>query len=130
MEEHSLIQNNEWAEFDGVAYTAWKLLPRVTINQDCVISFGMKAIEALHRPETIKLFYDGRGSRIGIKPSITDDQRAFPVRYRQGKKYGFISAKRFCKRFNIRFEGTIEFLNVQTENEMLILDFRQARQLR
>ena len=130
MEEQTLIQHNEWAEFDGVAYTAWKLLPRVTISPECVISLGMKALAALDNPKAVKLFHDGRRSRIGIRSSHTEDPRAFPVGYKSKGKNGVVHARRFCKRFNIQFAGTVEFLNVKTEDEMLILDFKSARQLR
>ena len=122
--------NSEWFEFDGVAYPASKLGPRVTLNPAGILRLGMRSLEALNEPKAVKLFFDARHSRMGIKPSSPDDPRAFPVRHQANHKHGYVHAKRFCKRFNITFDGTVEFLNAKVDKDgMMILEFSNARLL-
>lgn len=120
---------DEWIEFDGVAYPAAKLRPRVTLNNEGHIGLGKRSIEILERPEAVRFFFDPRnGGRIGILPSKRDELRAFPVKYK--KSSGYIYANRFCSRFGIKFEYTIEFVDVQKDGSgMLVLELTKARRL-
>jgi hypothetical protein len=122
----------EWEKFDdGEPYNTRKRI-HVTINSEGKIFFNRKAFESLGSPDGVSLMYDRRRSTIGVTAAKLNEQGAYRLRQKQRKFTGhIISARNFCKRFNIFPDETLAFPAADVNNDgILILDLNDVRSVK
>ena len=100
----------------------------VTMNRKGYIAMNRRTYEKLDEPKAFNLFFDTVNNRIGLKPTALAARNAFPVA-KHGRHGGrMVRAYRMMQEFGIDLPETIQFRDVEIDqDEMLILDLRTAR---
>lgn len=119
-----------WIPFRGKNPLLRKNGTRVTLVKDRDLYLSERALKALGDPLAVSLFFDVTLSRIGMKKDAIDAPHAYPVN-RNRKKGAMVSARAFCRQFNIQIEASIEFNDVSVDkNGMMILDLGKVTRVR
>ena len=111
-----------WKEFAGTAPHSRSGV-YVSIKESGVILLNRRAFEVLGQPKMVSLLFDEENNAMGLRPCNPLMPNAFPLLPRGRAGARAISALAFCKENQIEPTGTIRFLNVEMEKDMMILDF-------
>jgi hypothetical protein len=112
-----VLMNPKWEKFNGRPFG--KLARdevRVTLAPRSVIYLNGRAFEALGRPGSVELMFDGNRRIIGVTPTDRRHSNAFPVVNHTGNYYR-ISAAAFCQHFRIKPRATMLFQHIDIDNE-------------
>ena len=120
-----------WEFFEDGPPSATASSVHVTINTRCMIFFNRQAHAALGSPEGVSLMYDPRRSTIGVIPTPLNRRSTYKLRAKDGRRMAsgcMISAKNFCKRFEILPQESLAFTDAEINNDgILILDLNKVR---
>lgn len=125
--------------FYGTMRPNWKEVPRgdvvgqwvalyVTLNREGNIVMNRRTYERSGKPEAYTILFDDVNNRIGLKPTYKSMKNAYPVgpAGRHGGKV--VRAFRLLKEFGIDINETIQFQNIEfDEDDIMILDLRTAK---
>ncbi len=107
-----------WTRFAGRPYGRFRAEEfRVTMAPKGVIYLNEKAWQALDRPEAVELMFDVNLRIIGLTPTESWRESAFPVKNKSGGHGKMISAAAFCQHFRIRPIQTVMFNDVHVDAE-------------
>lgn len=88
------------------------------------------AFESFGSPKAVTLLYDKVNGVIELKPSETDAPNAFPVKGKQDFMNLVIHGKPFFRHHEIETDRTVTFNNVETEEDILLLDRASVTSIR
>lgn len=121
----------EWEEFEAGPKLPAEERLHVTLNHKGVIFLNRLAFEALGEPESAKLLFEKRSSKIGIRPANAADRKAFPLIQQRDLHFRIIRAGNFCQNYGIRVEGTMAFHNIEIDNDgMMKLELGKTSRVR
>lgn len=90
---------------------------RVTLSPRGVLLLNKLAYEALDTPPAVKLLFDERNNRIGLKAQDPRRTNAFPVRQKDKWQNYQIRVSPFCKHHAIKVTRTILFNDIDLDDE-------------
>jgi len=102
----------------------------VTLNRRGNFYLNVKALEALGGPETVVLMYDRRASVIGLARASFERRGACRLKKKDGDRSGgrVIYAANFCRKFGIKPEKTLSFVDAGVDKDgILLLDLQAVR---
>ena len=102
----------------------------LSINKIGELMLGRGSYEALDRPEAVYLMYDPGNDSIGLKKTEPRMPNAFRLRAKNTSGNYVIHAKPLCVKHDLRFDGTVQFLETSFENETLIANLLKTRPVR
>ena len=122
------MMNNDWLEFTEATYERRHAKPRVLLTVEKRFRLNGKALDLLGKPAAVRFLFDVGGSRIGIRTEDPDKEHAFRVRPNTKGRTALVNASVFCKRFGIKPETTIEFVDVRLDGDgTMILDLNTTK---
>ena len=92
-------------------------MPRVTLNPRGVLLLNKLAYEVLDTPPAVKLLFDERNNRIGLKPVDPRRTNAFPVKQKDKWQNYQISISPLCKHYAINVSRTILFNDIDLDDD-------------
>ena len=99
----------------------------VTLNEKGEIMIGAKAIDQFEECEWAILLFDRWNKFIGVAPSKTKTENAFPLVKKSKGRHRVIRAGRFCKYHGIRVQRTTACMAEIDEEGVLVLDLKLIR---
>jgi hypothetical protein len=123
--------DGNWERFKIGYRNTSKSYMHASIDRHGTIQLNAFTIRKLGYPVAVALYYNRERSSIGFRPEERSDADTFPVSIRGDRGYGKIAAKSFLRFYGIKIQNTIvsDYLVIDPKG-MLILDLRQARELR
>ncbi len=123
-----MYMQTEWSEYKETRRELKQRKPRVLLSAEGALTLNGKALELLGNAGAIRLLFDIQKSRIGVRAEDPEVEHALPLRVY--KKSALVHIKGFCNRYSIKLESTIEFADVRTDSDgVLLLDLTTARRL-
>ncbi len=100
----------------------------ITLNRRGHFAMSRRTYERLDEPPAFVLYFDKVNNRIGLKPATLGTRNAFPVA-KQGRHGGrLIRAWRLMQEFGIDLPETVQFHDIETDQDGLVmLDLRTAK---
>jgi hypothetical protein len=116
----------QWEEFQSGPRDVGSGL-HVTINKHGVILIGAKTFEQMGTPDAAVLLFDKVNSKIGLMPSHSRVENAYPMQTKGKNRYRVLRANRFCRHHGIKTDRTIEFPTAQiNEDGILVLELKKT----
>ena len=125
-----------WTIFEGRPNSRDRSKLRVTLNMKGIFLLNLATYSAMGRPTAVELRFDEGTRTIGLKPKAPDADNAFPVkgiltmaRKKASEKYTYmvVNAAPFCRHFDIRPTGTVQFAGVDLHDDgTLLLELSKA----
>ena len=114
----------QWEEFPvGPNDEAGNL--HVTLSRKGEILLGAAAFERLGKPEAAVLLFDKINSVIGLLPSPSRNQNAYPLKAKSKARHRIVRANKFCRHYGIRVDRTVAFNMPEIDEEgILVLNLR------
>ncbi len=120
--------------------TQWEVLPRdgtrgawkkmcVSLTAEGRLRICSVTMKALGRPLAFLVLYDRHTHRIGLKPSPSGVENAYPAGKRAQSPGRVLYLARLLEEFGIQLPRTVRFVNPRIENGILLLDLRTAAPL-
>lgn len=117
---------SDWLEYKETRRELRQRRPRVLLSADGALRLNPRALELIGNPAAIRLLFDVQNSRIGVCGEDPELDYALPLR--SEKKSSLVHIKSFCTRYRITLETTIEFVDVRTDDDgVMLLDLTTAR---
>lgn len=118
------MDNREWEKFYGGPLDGYDERVYVTINRKSQIYMNRHTYHLLGSPKHVTFYFSRRRDAIMIVPSHLETVEHFPVKQKQ---VGYvILASPFCRHYNIRINGTLQFIRPDIDNQKLKLDLTQT----
>lgn len=102
----------------------------VTLNWRGYIVFSRGVFEKMNSPEAFVLLFDRATNTIGVKPALPLMPNAFRANGKSASGTRIIYAKPFCKKYEIKIDGTVRFRNAAIEDGILVLPLGQLEIIR
>lgn len=102
----------------------------MSMNKGGEIMLGRGSYEALGRPEAVYLMYDPANDSIGLKKTEPRMTNAFRLRAKGTSGNYVVLAKPLCVRHDLRFDGTVQFLETSVEGDALVASLLKTRPVR
>lgn len=97
----------------------------VTLNKHGVILIGARAFERMGNPDAAVLHFDKLNSKIGLTPSHSRVENAYPLQSKGKHRHRVLRANRLCRHYGIKIDRTIEFPDAHINDDgILILDLK------
>lgn len=97
----------------------------VTLNSKGMIMIGARAFEEMGKPDAAVLFFDKLNSKIGLLPSHSRVENAYPLQTKGKHRHRIVRANRFCRHHGIKTDRTIEFTDAKiNDDRILVLDLK------
>ncbi len=120
------VEDSEWKVFDeapvpepGDVY--------VSLNRHGEVLINRRTYEALNRPEAVLLKYSETKNAIGLQRVEPLTTNSFPLKLKGVCENYVIRAKPFIMSHNIRYDGTVRFLDTAIQNGTLVLNLMKTR---
>ena len=94
----------------------------VSMNYLGELVMNRHTFEILGRPEGAYMLYEPETDSIGVETTKRLEPNAFKIRPKSDCGNTYISAKPFCKEHDIKFDGTVRFLDARVEDGILVLN--------
>ncbi len=94
----------------------------VSINYMGELAMNRHTFESMGRPSAAYLLYEKETDSIGIERTEPLMPNAFKIKPRSDCGGVYISAKPFCKKHEIKYDGTVRFLDTKIEGDTLVLN--------
>ena len=111
----------DWIKFDeplpherDEIYVSMNYLGELVMNRH--------TFETLGRPEGAFMLYDPKTDSIGIEKTEPLMPNAFKVKPKSDCGGAYIRAKPFCAKHEIKYDGTVRFLDARVEDGILVLN--------
>ena len=102
----------------------------LSINKIGELMLGRGSFEAIGRPEAVYLMYDPDNDLIGLRKTEPLMTNAFALRAKGDSGNFVVRAKPLCVKHDLRFDGTVQFLETSVEGETLIAHLLKTRPVR
>jgi hypothetical protein len=99
----------------------------VTLNQKGQIVMSKMTYRRAGTPEAFNILFDDVNNRIGLKPTRLSMKNAYRVAPcgRHGGK--MIRAYRLLTEYSIDLPATVQFQNIEFDDDVMVLDLRTAK---
>lgn len=101
----------------------------MSINKAHEIMINRNAYEELGSPEAVLLMYNGVTDSIAIKRVDPRETNAFPLRAKGDSGNYVVGAKPLCVKHEIKYNTTVQFLEVKIEGDAFIASLRKTRKI-
>ena len=125
-----------WTIFEGRPNTRDRSTLRVTLNKKGIFLLNLATYSAMGRPAAVEFRFDEKTRTIGLAPKDPRAENAFPMkgiltmaRKKASEKYTYmvVNAAPFCRHFDIRPVGTVQFGGIDMDNDgTLLLELNKA----
>ncbi len=102
----------------------------LSINKIGELMLGRGSYEALGQPEAVYLMYDPDNDLIGLRKTEPLMPNAFALRAKGDSGNYVVRAKPLCLKHDLRFDGTVQFLETSVEGETLTAHLLKTRRVR
>ena len=116
----------DWIKFDeplpherNEIYVSMNYLGELVMNRH--------TFETLGRPEGAFMLYDPDTDSIGIEKTEPLMPNAFKVKPKSDCGGAYIRAKPFCAKHEIKYDGTVRFLDTKIEDGVLVLNLLKTK---
>ncbi len=102
----------------------------LSINKIGELTLGRGSYEALGQPEAVYLMYDPDNDLIGLRKTERLMPNAFALRAKNDSGNYVVRAKPLCVKHDLRFDGTVQFVETSVEGETLVAHLLKTRPVR
>ena len=93
---------------------------QMMLNSRCELVINRIAHDAIGQPDSVFLLYSERTDSIAITKADPRLDNAFPVRRKHPNNFYSIHIKSFCDRHEIRYDGSVRFMDITVEDNKLV----------
>ena len=100
---------------------------QMMLNSRCELVINRIAHDAIGQPDSVFLLYSERTDSIAITKADPRLDNAFPVRRKHPNNFYSIHIKSFCDRHEIRYDGSVRFMDITVEDNKLVANLLKTR---
>lgn len=99
----------------------------VSMNYLGELVMNRHTFETLGRPEGAYMLYDPETDSIGVETTKRLEPNAFKIKPKAERANFMIRTRPFCKKHDIKYDGTVRFLDTKIEDGILVLNLLKTK---